>query len=462
MSLMLAAAIVVLAIGTVLVSPRRVSIDGFFRGRDERGAAPGLVTLVLSQVTTWIFARSLMNAAILGFYYGIAGTLAYAAYYLSFLTGAAIVDRIRFKHGFESVQAFLADRHGRAGTACYNFVVGVRLLSEVFANLIVIGLIFGGAGSGNYALAVMVMALFGLGYSMMGGLRASLRTDVLQMVALLAVLAMMTVQTVFGPFFDIAQVLGSSPDAASPGWILLAVAALQVWSYPLHDPVMMDRGFLADRDTTRRSFLHACWLSIVCIVVFGLLGVVAGIHKTAGEDMVAILARLFGEPTMTLFNLALIVSAISTLDSTLSSSAKLAISDMRLASERVRNGRIAMVVFTLGGLGFLFLGSKDLFGAVAVSGTASMYLTPVIVISIWLGRTDVPVWSYLVSFAAAMTAAGLYFLESSGYTGIVGTVTGLEHKYAKLLALCIAVLVASFAAYAIGISTNRRRPVLAA
>lgn len=461
MSMTMAAAIALLAIGTILISPKQVTVDGFFRGRDMDGKAPDLLTLVLSQVTTWIFARSLMNAAILGYYYGVAGTLAYAAYYLSFLTGAAIVDQIRFRHGHESVQSFLVSRYGRAGTHCYNFVVGVRLLSEVFANLIVIGLIFGEAGGGNYVIAVIAMAIFGLGYSMLGGLRASLRTDVLQTAALLVLLAVMTVQTVTGPLFDVGAVLGSSPDLASPGWVLLAVAALQVWSYPLHDPVMMDRGFLADRDITRRSFMHACWLSVICIIAFGLLGVVAGLNKETGEAMVATLTRLFGEPTMTLFNLALIVSAISTLDSTLSSSAKLAISDMRLAEERVRNGRIAMVVFTIGGLGFLFLGSKDLFGAVAVSGTASMYLTPVIVVSIWMGRTDVPVWSYLVSFAAAMIAAALYFLESSGYTGIVGSLTGLEHKYAKLLALCAAVLVVGFAAYAVGIATNKRRPAIA-
>jgi len=274
--------------------------------------------------------------------------------------------------------------------------------------------------------------------------------------ALLIVLALMTVQTVMGPFFDATAIFGSSPNLASPGWILLLVAALQVWSYPLHDPVMMDRGFLADRRTTRLSFIHAGWISILCILAFGMLGIVAGLNKEDGDAMVATLTRLFGEPLMTLFNLALIVSAISTLDSTLSAAAKLAISNMRLAAENVRNGRIAMIVFMLGGLGFLFLGSKDLFSAVAVSGTASLYLTPAIVISIWLGRTDVPAWSYTTSFCAAMVGAALYFLESSGYTNIVGLWTGVEHKYAKLLVICVAVLMVGFSAYAVGILTNRR------
>ena len=92
-------------------APRRASVEGFFGGRGDTGEAPGLWMLVFSQVTTWIFARSLMNAAILGYYYGIAGTLAYAAYYGSFLTGGLIVDRLR-AGGAGSVQDWLGSRFG--------------------------------------------------------------------------------------------------------------------------------------------------------------------------------------------------------------------------------------------------------------------------------------------------------------------------------------------------------------
>ena len=79
MSTTLFVAIGLLAVATLLFSRQTVTVDGFFRGQSSDGQAPSLTTLVLSQVTTWIFARSLMNAAILGYYYGIAGTLAYAA-----------------------------------------------------------------------------------------------------------------------------------------------------------------------------------------------------------------------------------------------------------------------------------------------------------------------------------------------------------------------------------------------
>jgi hypothetical protein len=40
----------------------------------------------------------------------------------------------------------------------------------------------------------------------------------------------------FHPGFSWGAALSSSPEITSPGWVLLAVAFLQVWSYPLHDP----------------------------------------------------------------------------------------------------------------------------------------------------------------------------------------------------------------------------------
>ena len=147
-----------LALSSFALEPRLREADAFFRGWSERVSPLGLLTLVLSQVSTWIFARSLLTAAILGFYYGIAGALAYAAYYLSFFTGAAIIDHIRFRHGEDSIQNFPRRRFGDGGVRCYNFVIGIRLLSEVFANLLVIGVIFGVAGSDAYIAAIIILS----------------------------------------------------------------------------------------------------------------------------------------------------------------------------------------------------------------------------------------------------------------------------------------------------------------
>lgn len=436
MHYLLPAIVVVVAILSVALAGRTRHENGFFRGQSDDGAAPGLITLTFSQVTTWIFARSLLNAAILGFYYGVWGTLAYGAYYLSFFTGGLIIEHLRFRRGHENVQSFLAERFGRWGTGCYNVVIGVRLVSEVFANLLVIGILFGVAGSQAYSLAVMAVALTTLLYSMMGGLHASLRTDVLQMLILLLLLGLLLATAALGGHYGVELFDFKPFDITDPGPILLLVALLQIWSYPMHDPVMMDRGFLADRVTTRRSFLHAGWISILAILAFGSLGVIAGANALVGENMNQALSRLLGDLPMLLFSATLVISAMSTLDSTLSSSAKLIAVDMGLVTASLNHGRLIMAVFMLLGLLLVFWGNSDLFSAVAVSGTASLYLAPVIFFSLWGDWREVPLWSYLASFAVAIAGAMLYFTESTGYSDWLGE----AHKYTKLLWISASVL----------------------
>jgi Na+/proline symporter len=434
------------ALLSIFLSPRAQTQSTFFFGHSDTGESPRLLTLILSQVTTWIFARSLMNAAILGFYYGLWGTLAYATYYLSFLTGAKVVDSIRFRHGFSSIQQFLLARFGFAGTACYNFVIGIRLISEVFANLLVIGILFGVAGSLGYTVTILAFATVTLAYSVMGGLQASLRTDVFQMMVFLITLIVLVFMTINSGAHSLAALLFKPFVTTEPGPVLLMVALLQVWSYPMHDPVMMDRGFLSDRETTRKSFLHAAWISVLCIMTFGSLGILAGANATSGEVMNNVLTRMLGEVPMLLFSAALVISAMSTLDSTLSSSAKLVVIDMQVVKPTLQNGRLTMVAFMLMGLVFVFFGNQDLFSAVAVSGTASMYLAPVIFFSLWGGRDDIPVWSYICSFVMAVSAAALYFTESSGYSAMLGE----SHKYTKLLFLSLGVLIGGCLVFWIG------------
>ena len=439
------------AISSVLLSPKAQTESSFFKGLSASGEQPGLLTLVFSQVTTWIFARSLLNAAILGFYYGIWGTLAYAFYYFSFMTGGRIVDCLRFEHGFHSVQSFLAARFGAWGTGCYNFVIGVRLISEVFANLLVIGILFGAAGSNTYTLTILAFAGVTLFYSMVGGLRASLRTDLFQMILFLGTLLMLVVLVINSNVVAFNDLWFKPFEMTQPGPVLMVVALLQIWSYPMHDPVMMDRGFLADRETTRRSFFHACWISCLCILTFGCMGVLAGANAISGESMNDALMRLLGEWPMLVFSGCLIISAMSTLDSTLSSSAKLVASDMGVLRMSLRNGRMVMAVFMLLGLVLVFTGNKDLFSAVAVSGTASMYLAPVVFFSLWGKRRDIPVWSYLFTFVLALSGAALYFTESSGHSALLGDL----HKYTKLLYICISILVLGCLSYWLGGLINR-------
>ncbi|WP_298841976.1 sodium:proline symporter [uncultured Roseobacter sp.] len=438
------AGIVVLSL---VAAPRRVGTDGFFSGQNAEGHAPGLWVLVLSQVTTWIFARSLMNAAILGYYYGMAGTLAYAAYYGSFLSGGYIVGHLR-RRGARSVQDWLSDSFGKTGTGCYNLVIGLRLLSEVFANLLVVGLIFDAVAGGGGTVAIITVSLLALAYSAWGGLSAALRTDVVQMVLFLAAFGIAFLALVLSPGFSPAAV-ATAPGVAGSwnGWVLLVVAALQVFSYPAHDPVMMDRGFLADEDTTRRSFLHAFWISTLCIVAFGVFGIQAGLAGEAYEgELIGTWARMFPEPVFLLLMVSLLVSALSTLDSALASSARLAVEELGLAARSLVGGRLVMTLVMAAGLALTLWGNATLFDAVAVSGTASMFLSPVLIVGLVL-RRQIALWAYLVAYGAALAGAFAYFARS---WPTVAALLPDAHKYEQLLAICVVVLATGFAAVLAG------------
>jgi hypothetical protein len=143
---------------------------------------------------------------------------------------------------------------------------------------------------------------------------------------------------------------------------------------------------------------------------------------------------------------------MSTLDSTLSSSAKLIAVDMKIVGTSVRNGRAIMLIFMLLGLLCVFYGNQDLFSAVAVSGTASLFLAPVVFFSIFGKQKDIPSWSYLFAFLIAMLGATLYFLESSGHTQWLGD----AHKYTKLLLISLVILAIGCGSFLIGKLLNSR------
>lgn len=416
-----------------------VTPEQFFLGRDADARAPGLWTLVLSQVTTWIFARSLMNAAILGYYYGVAGVLAYAAYYLSFLTGGYWVGRLRGA-GAGSVQDWLGGQFPISGRAVYNLLVGLRLISEVFANLLVIGLIATAILPGTPGVAGWTIAGFAalaLSYSAYGGMHASLRSDVWQMVGFLIVFALAFGALILGPEFSWHAVLRAPGTAGPvPGWLLIAVAGLQVLAYPLHDPVMMDRGFLADARTTRQSFLHAFWISTLCILGFGLFGIQAGLIGAPVESqLIGTWATMFPPWIFAALILSLMISALSTLDSALASAARLVVWEARLP-RTVPMGRLVMAGFAVAGLALTLWGNQSLFDAVAVSGTAALFLAPVCITALSLGQ-PLREGSYLGAALIAFAGAALYVLRD---TGLGQAVLPEAHKYAQLLIISAMVL----------------------
>ena len=368
-----------------LATPRTAEGAQFFGGRSRAGAAPGFLLLAASAAISWLFAKSIVNAASLTAAFGIWGGIGYAVYYLSFIVVAVAAYFIRVKGGFRSLPAFVSGKYGNLCMKLFLLAVGVRLFNEVWSNTKVVGLFFGPEGDPAYWSAVAVFTLFTAFYTLKSGLRGSILTDGVQML-----LAAFLLVVVLGAIFpSLSAGLPEISAAQTAGGITFALLALvQIASYGFHDPVLTDRAFLSDPKTTVKAFVAAGLVGGAFIILFGLTGFYALSVGHEGGNIMGSIAGAVSLPLLIVFNVMMLTTAGSTLDSTFSSTAKLTALDFggrRGEEDRsaMRWGKVAIVaVALLGNLPLLTLYVGDQIGpaviaATTISGTMIMGLAPV-------------------------------------------------------------------------------------
>ena len=158
------------------VAPRAPDHRTFLWARSREAAAPSALLLTASVLVTWIFAKSITNAANLGERYGLVGGLAYAAWYLSIPAAGLLIYRIR-KGGHEGLVPFLTDHFGPLAAFLFSLAILIRLFNEIWSNTAVVAAYFGAAGGPAFYLGAFLFTAGVLVYSLRGGLRASIFTD---------------------------------------------------------------------------------------------------------------------------------------------------------------------------------------------------------------------------------------------------------------------------------------------
>ncbi|MBO0953301.1 sodium:solute symporter family transporter [Fibrella forsythiae] len=357
------------------VSPLARTAAEFFRGaRNER--APNTVFLTSSLVISWLFAKSITNAANLGQRFGLVGGVAYAGYYLSFLVAGFVIVSMRNKGGYRSIHHFLESKFGASAVVVFTVLIMIRLYNEIWSNTIVIGSYFGPQGSTDYYMAILVFTALTLAYTLKGGMSSSIMTDVIQLslfVALLTVILGFILPHYGG---SLTPFVSSGRWELNQGGDLLLVALVQCFSYPFHDPVLTDRGFISDTRTTLRAYLWAGAIGSACIIFFSFVGIFAKLNALTGEAPVAV-AQYVGVPMLLMMNLIMVTSASATLDSAMASFSKLISIDLSRAAEpSVRRGRWAMVVLAVLGTIPVFF-DPAILSATTISGTLVLGLAPV-------------------------------------------------------------------------------------
>lgn len=263
------------------LSPLAKTTDEFFKAVHQK-KAPNTLVLTGSLIISWIFAKSITNAANLGMAFGLVGGVAYAGYYLSFAVAGVIIYQLRTQGNFTSIHHFLSSKFGRQAVAIFSILIAFRLFNEVWSNTMVIGNYFGDVGSSSYYWAILIFTVLTLSYALKGGLSSSIFTDVIQMV-LFAVLLIVILATLFATDdFSAKKIANSGSWSFELGLNLFFAALLQSFSYPFHDPVLTDRGFISNPKITRKSFIWASILGAICIIFFSFIGIYA---QTQGLEL---------------------------------------------------------------------------------------------------------------------------------------------------------------------------------
>jgi Na+/proline symporter len=376
-----------LAFGLVmyLVAPRAAGESEFFAGQDGRGRAASPAALTMSIFISWIFAKSVTNAVNLGAEYGVVGGLAYATYWLSIPLAGVVIHRLRTRHGATSLVAFLLAKYGRGAALAFSTAVLVRLFNEVWSNTAVVGGYFGPVGSPAFIGSALLFTAAVLFYSLKGGLRSSIFSDVIQ--AIVFVFFVGVVLAAVLPADPPAALFSEGRFALDAGLDLLLVAALQTLSYPFHDPVLTDRGFITEERTMLRAFVVAGVLGFAAISAFSLVGVHARLAGMApGGNVAADVARGLGLAAFFATLVVMVTSAASTLDSTFTSLSKLVARDLPALAgtgpvpKPMTVGALAMIALAvLGNLPMLV--GTDLLKATTISGTMVIGLAPIFLFS---------------------------------------------------------------------------------
>jgi len=272
-----------------------------------------------------------------------------------------------------------------------------------------------------------------LAYTIWGGLKASIRTDMVQMVLLLLVAIVGTsvvvsnvggLNTVFSNWTTAKPAGLFDPSVLwIPGILLLAL---------LSGSAMADNGLyqriyaLNDQNKVLRTFVLG---GLIMIVTMGGLGLMAGaIYSTdivPGKPHLAgtmVLEQMGGIVLLTLFVVALLCASASTIDSALNSAGSITANDLIKSKDPVRTGKIVIAAVMFGS--FILASLKiDLWILLTTFGLLRLtIIAPTLYSAISRSVTKTDGW-----FILAGIATDIVFLTLSKSKVI--TLTGIQEAY---------------------------------
>ena len=335
--------------------------DGFFVA-DRKS---GMWSTAFSISATFLYAFGCIFASVFAYTKGWAGVtwllipnlIAVASVGL---VGYNLLKDKKLSKGFNFTDVIKNKYDNKSLTGFFTVLYLISAVYAITANLTGVGIVANYlAPDLNYIAVLSVMSVVVLAYTIWGGLKASIRTDMVQMILLLLV-AIVGTSVVVANVGGLGTVLTNWTAAKPaglfdpsvlwiPGILLLAL---------LSGSAMADNGLyqriyaLNDQTKVFRTFLIG---GIIMIITMGGLGLMAGsIFSTdlvPGKPHLAgtmVLEQTGGVFLLVLFVVALLCASASTIDSALNSAGSIVANGLIKTNDTVRTGKIVMSALMVG------------------------------------------------------------------------------------------------------------------
>lgn len=371
---------VVMVSATLYFTRRETSAEGFNVANRRLGSMQSAMSIA----ATWIWAPALFISAEKAYNNGIPGLFWFLIpNLLCLLLFIPFAKRIRKQMpGGVTLSGYMAARYNSAGVRrVYLFQLGMLSVLSTAVQLLAGGKILRAVAGMDFATTTILLSMAAYSYSQISGLRASVLTDAVQMVLILAACAIFVPWALTGAGTD-ALVAGLGGISGQYG-SLFSLTGLEVFlafglptaigliSGPFGDQCFWQRAFAIDKNKIGRAFLLGAALFGVVPFSMGILGfIAAGTGFVAHDSSVVnleLVTHLFPEWMVWPFLFMLLSGLLSTVDSNLCAAAALT-TDMT-ANRALWIPKTAMLAVLAAGIGIANLPGLSIVHLFLIYGT---------------------------------------------------------------------------------------------
>ena len=326
----------------------------------------GFMKSGFSTAATWIWAPALFIASQKAYQQGLPGVFwftvpnilclcifAYFAHYL----------RNKFKNGFTLAQ-YMNVRHSRRVQILYIISLSALSICQFAVQLLAGGAVVTYLTGIDFTIVTIILTAIALSYSFVSGIRASIMTDVWQMIIILVVvLVVVPLVYVKGGGHEvlvkgIGGISGEFTNVFDPGvaWSFGVVVTIGLLAGPFGDQSFWQRAFTTKQNEVKKSFLlSALVFGVVPIFtsIIGFMGAGLGIDAGNKAQLINIItvSELLPKAILIPFVWMLLSGLVSTLDSGLCAISSIASTDLNMkAKNKLTRARSGMVLLAIGGI----------------------------------------------------------------------------------------------------------------